>query len=271
MAFTKLDSGITKSSLWSEPLHVRVVFVSFLAEKDENGFVSASYSSMQRICNVNKEQFDEAIRILESPDPESRTEDFEGRRLQKIEGGWIVLNHEKYRLPEQIKNEQRKEYMKNYMRERRKCEGVNINKKLTGVNSGLTSVSVSASVSSSSFNSSNKDTVDVTKKEVPLWRTDFLEYCKIESESFYNLLSDSAWMAEQQKYNPNLNIQLSLEKAHKQFWCTEAGWKHKKKSRSNELDWKRTYQNALSQRCNQVWKTKEQQNNDQDSDGIVWQ
>lgn len=149
MSFSKLDSGITKSSLWSEPLHVRVVFVSFLAEKDENGFVSAAYSSMQRICNVNKDQFDEAIRILESPDPESRTEDFEGRRLQKIEGGWIVLNHEKYRLPEQIKNQQRNEYMKEYMRERRKNQAVNINNELTPVNSDLTSVSVSVSVSES--------------------------------------------------------------------------------------------------------------------------
>jgi hypothetical protein len=38
MAFTKLVPGITKSSLWSTPEHVRVVWVSFLAEKDENGF-----------------------------------------------------------------------------------------------------------------------------------------------------------------------------------------------------------------------------------------
>lgn len=205
MSFSKLDSGITKSSLWSEPLHVRVVFVSFLAEKDENGFVSAAYSSMQRICNVTKEQFDEAIRILESPDPESRTADFEGRRLQKIEGGWIVLNHEKYRLPEQIKNEQRKEYMKNYMRERRKCEGVNINKKLTGVNSGLTSVSVSVSESEKKKEDCKGKEKDKPQRNIIPPRIEWVtEYCNerrnnVIPQKFFDHYSARGWMIGKNK------------------------------------------------------------------------
>ena len=145
MSFSKLDSGITKSSLWSESLHVRVVFLSFLAEKDENGFVSGSRSGMIRVCNVTPEQFDNAIEILSSPDPDSKSIDFEGRRISKCDGGWVVLNSDKYKLPEDVKKSNRNEYMKNYMREKRFVNPVNTNNKLTPVNDGLTSVSISVS------------------------------------------------------------------------------------------------------------------------------
>ena len=61
-------------------------------------------------------------------------------------------------------------------------------------------------------------------------------------------------MVEQQKtFHPGLNVLLSLEKAHTQFWGTDAGWEHTKRKRSKSKDWKRTYQNSLSQKVNQVW------------------
>jgi|LSQX01.3.fsa_nt_gb hypothetical protein len=258
MAFTKLDSHITKSSLWSEGLHVRVVFVTFLAEKDENGIVEAAPSSMQRLCNVTKEQFEDAIKILESPDPESRTEEFEGRRIEKIEGGWIVLNHEKYRLREDVKRENRRDYMKNYMRNKRNVNNVNINKKLTGVNNGLTSVSVSESisVSESVSKNKNKDTSVGTKskKEKPKWKQNYEVY-KNDAESAYReLISDLDWLKDREKYHPGLDVLLSLEKAFVDYWGTEAGWNHKKKSKADSINWKTTYQNALTMKCNQVWK-----------------
>lgn len=143
MTFAKLDQGITKSSVWNEKYHVRIVWVAFLAEKDETGFVSGSRTGMARVSNVTQEEFDEAEKVLSSPDPDSRTLEFEGRRIEKIEGGWIVLNHEKYRLPEQEKAENRREYMKEYMRNKRSVNSVNS----VNVNSELTSVSVSDSVS----------------------------------------------------------------------------------------------------------------------------
>lgn len=145
MTFAKLDNGITKSSIWSEPYHVRVVWISFLAEKDETGFVAGSRSGMIRVCNVSPEEFDEAIRILSNPDPDSRTPDFEGRRIDIVEGGWIVLNHEKYRLPESVKKEKHRQYMRNW---RNKKEDVN-SREFTKIHKRSPSVSVSVSVSES--------------------------------------------------------------------------------------------------------------------------
>jgi hypothetical protein len=34
---------------------------------------------------------------LLSPDPDSRTEDYEGRRIEVVDGGWRLINHAKYR------------------------------------------------------------------------------------------------------------------------------------------------------------------------------
>lgn len=95
--FCKLSSELVKSSIWSESLATRVVWLSLLSLKDQNGFVAGSRVSMNRICNVTLDEFDEAIKVLESPDPNSRNKDNEGRRLKAVEGGWIILNHFKYR------------------------------------------------------------------------------------------------------------------------------------------------------------------------------
>ena len=97
MGFTKLDSGIIDSSIWEEPLATRVVWVTFLAKADRNGFVGASLSGMKRASNVPPEDFNLAVKTLETPDSDSRSKEFEGRRIEKVEGGWQILNYIKYR------------------------------------------------------------------------------------------------------------------------------------------------------------------------------
>ena len=145
MGFTKLDDGITKSSLWSESIHVRIVFISFLAEKDESGFVSAARSGMIRICNVTPEQFDEAEKILSSPDFESKDPSNEGRRIEKVDGGWIVLNSDKYRIPEDEKKKNHTEYMRNWRENKVSVKS----REFTNIHNVSPSVSASVSVSAS--------------------------------------------------------------------------------------------------------------------------
>ena len=88
------------------------------------------------------------------------------------------------------------------------------------------------------------------------------EYLREENASYSSLLADSTWIAEQKRFHSGLNILLSLEKAHTQFWGTDAGWEHTKRKRSKSKDWKRTYQNALSQKVNQVWLPRDEQSGD---------
>jgi len=92
------------------------------------------------------------------------------------------------------------------------------------------------------------------------WRDDFQIYLKGLREAYKELLADKEFIAERERYHPGLNIKLSLEKACVEFWSLEAGWKHKKKSKSNDLDWKSTLTKALDQKSNKVWLQKGEEN-----------
>jgi len=95
--FTKLFSGIVYSTIWQEPLHVRVVWVTMLALADREGNVAASLPGLAKASGVTMEQCAEALEVLKSPDQYSRSKEFEGRRTVEIDGGWKLLNYLKYR------------------------------------------------------------------------------------------------------------------------------------------------------------------------------
>ena len=85
------------------------------------------------------------------------------------------------------------------------------------------------------------------------WREDF-EIYKDELRIAYNsLMQDSAWISTQQRFNPHVNIQLSLEKACVNYWATEAAWQRKRKQRIKTINWRQTLTNALSQPQNKVF------------------
>ena len=84
------------------------------------------------------------------------------------------------------------------------------------------------------------------------WRTDFGLYQEQAYKAYAELRQNHEWIAEREKFNPNVNVELSLEKAYAEYWGTEAGWKKKKQSRSATIDWQRTYTNAIS--MNKVYK-----------------
>lgn len=104
--WTPLWSSIVVSSLWGEPKEVRLLFLTMLAMKDYNGEVTATAVGLARMANLTIEETKSAITILESPDAEGNGQEFEGRRIEKVEGGWKVLNHAKYR--DEVQKEMRR-------------------------------------------------------------------------------------------------------------------------------------------------------------------
>jgi len=105
-----------------------------------------------------------------------------------------------------------------------------------------------------SVDKSSKSTKSLKSPIVANWKTSFEIYLASATEAYNALRSDADWIAKQQRYNPNLNILLSLEKAFCEYWGTEAGWMHRKtKKKTEAINWKATYTNALSMRSNQVW------------------
>jgi len=97
MAYVKLFQSILQSTLWQEPTHVRLVWITLLAMCDFNGNVSASIPGLAHTARVDLKDAEAAIEKLLSPDPYSRTPDYEGRRIEKIDGGWHILNYIKYK------------------------------------------------------------------------------------------------------------------------------------------------------------------------------
>ena len=122
MAFVKLDCGILNSTLWVEK-DARDVFITALLmaqpreferptpqlEPDSlketgwivppgwYGFVPAAGVGIIRMTGLPTDVGMEALRKLGSPEPDSRSQEFEGRRLVRVNGGYLVLNFMRYR------------------------------------------------------------------------------------------------------------------------------------------------------------------------------
>ncbi len=97
ITFTKLFSSITESTVWCEPSNIRIVWITMLAMADKRGRVWASVPGLANRARVPIEDARAAITTFLSPDPDSRTPDYEGRRIEAIDGGWRLLNYDKYR------------------------------------------------------------------------------------------------------------------------------------------------------------------------------
>lgn len=95
--YTKLFSSIITSTIWSEDDATRIVWITMLAVSDKNGEVQGSVPGLARLAGVPVETCRAAIDKFLGPDPDSRTKDDDGRRIEVIEGGWHLLNHAKYR------------------------------------------------------------------------------------------------------------------------------------------------------------------------------
>jgi hypothetical protein len=118
--YAKLMSSIVTSSVWVEPHTTFKVWIALLALKDRNGVVRAAVPGLAQLCGVTLEECQRALTTFLSPDPYSRTQEFEGRRIEPVDGGWRVLNHDYYRGLES--QEKRRQYNADWMRRKREAE-----------------------------------------------------------------------------------------------------------------------------------------------------
>lgn len=86
------------------------------------------------------------------------------------------------------------------------------------------------------------------------WRSSFDFYKSMVFDTLKELSNDKEFISAQARFYPTLDIPLSLEKSVATFWGTEAGWKHKKRSKSKDIDIRSTLVNALSISSNKVYK-----------------
>ena len=135
MAFVKLDCGILNSTLWvnreqrelfitallmahpfeiTEPIQqieVRTLeYTDFVIPPGWYGFVPAAGVGIIRRAQADETLGLLALEALGAPDKESRSPEFEGRRLVRIDGGYLILNFQKYREKDYSASERSKRY-----------------------------------------------------------------------------------------------------------------------------------------------------------------
>ena len=122
MPFVKLDTGIVRSTLWVER-DLRDVFITallmavphqvetptpqletrgleqtgFVVPPGWYGFVASAGIGIIHQALVNDSEGFVALDKLGKPDVESRTTAFDGRRMVRVDGGFVILNYMLYR------------------------------------------------------------------------------------------------------------------------------------------------------------------------------
>ena len=95
--YAKLFSDIVDSSIWKEDSDTCKVWITLLALADADGFVRGSDGWLADKSKVELAKCIEAVSKFCSPDPCSRTPDNEGRRVERLEDGYLVLNYLAFR------------------------------------------------------------------------------------------------------------------------------------------------------------------------------
>lgn len=103
----------------------------------------------------------------------------------------------------------------------------------------------------------NEDEIEDKEKEVVSWRNSFDIYRQQAEEAYKSLVADKAFIISKEELNPNVDIALTLKKAFVEYWGKDKAWKHKKKSKTKEIDWVETYTNAIN--INKVYKQRDYQ------------
>lgn len=95
--YTPIFSKIVDSSLWCEPDNVVKIFLTMLAKKDRDNVCRGSAFNISQWAKKTEQEVLEALQILASPDTRRlEPQPFDGRRIEKVEDGWLILNGATY-------------------------------------------------------------------------------------------------------------------------------------------------------------------------------
>lgn len=106
--YTKLFADIVTSTIWSAPNDQRVLWITLLALKGQDNICRATVPALARMCDLTLENCEKYLGLFQEPDKYSRSQEHEGRRIRAVDGGWFILNGEKYQ--HLLGKEERKEY-----------------------------------------------------------------------------------------------------------------------------------------------------------------
>lgn len=144
--YNRLFTKILDSSIWLEPDSTRIVWITLLASMDQDGY--AHFSALENLAaraRVSLAKAQRAIEILESDDPNSENPAKNGKRIERVPGGWLVLNAISYRqkFSKEIEREQTRLRVAKHRAKEKDGNGKPVTKTLQSVSPASASVSSS--------------------------------------------------------------------------------------------------------------------------------
>ena len=120
-----LWSGIVDSSIWDEPDYVVKVFLTMLALKDPDFVYRGDAYKLSKRSRKTEVEVLDALKVLASADTRRvEPQQYDGRRIQAVDGGWLILNGLKYReMIEKEKLREKNRRSQEAFRQRRKQGG----------------------------------------------------------------------------------------------------------------------------------------------------
>ena len=97
MPFVKLDCRILDKSIWRESAEVCKIWITILAMADANGMVEASIIGISDRARISLPDTESALNKFMGPDPYSTNPENNGRRIERVTGGFQILNYQIYR------------------------------------------------------------------------------------------------------------------------------------------------------------------------------
>jgi hypothetical protein len=154
--YNKLFTKILDSSIWLEPSGTRIIWLTMIAAMDENGFVQfASVANLAHRARIELAEAQAAVDCLEGPDANSSDPEHEGRRIERVPGGWMILNAEKYRemVTRAVIQEKTRQRVAKHREKKKAC------------NAPVTLGNTSATQANASVTQSDTDTDSATNSE----------------------------------------------------------------------------------------------------------
>ena len=127
--YGKIFESIYDGSLYGH-WEAIVTMQQLIVLADADGVIDMTPPAIAGKTSIPLEILEKGLKILSEPDPYSRSPEANGVRIQLLDDqrlwGWFLVNHEKYKNLRTA--EDRRRYMREYMRERRENESVNSGK-----------------------------------------------------------------------------------------------------------------------------------------------
>jgi hypothetical protein len=115
--YTKLFQDIVTSTIWQAPNDMRVLWVTILALKGQDNICRATVPALAKMCDMTIEECEAYLERFQAPDKHSRSQEYEGRRLKRVDGGYLVLNGQKYQ--DLLRGYERRDYVRDKVAEHR--------------------------------------------------------------------------------------------------------------------------------------------------------